>query len=473
MTGGTARAEPQRLPAGRSRLVTATLAVVAWGVFALGSVYWWAYVPLIAASAAVGIAGLCRPAPRARLPLWLVAAVVLVVVGCSLQLLPLSQPTILRLSPATDGLLRTLDLTYQRAAAKGEAVHSLSVTPGSTRLALACLVSFSLLMLGTAHMLTREAVGQLTRGLIVLGVLVAMAGALQKPFFGKTIYGFWTPFEGDGFGPFVNRNHFAGWMLMTVPLAAGYFLSRLARLPWNPKTDWHNRLLSFSSRDVAQTMLIGSAVLLMAIALVLTLSRSGLLGLVVAAVLLAALLLCRAGLRRQGIALAFLTTVLVLPITWVGVDTLEARFTARNMVGLDGRLGAWADAWRVARAFPLAGTGLNTYGTAMLFYQTSDPVHHYDAAHSDYLQLAAEGGLLVAVPAAMTLILLVITIGARTRSISEHASEYWIRMGAIAGLIAIAAQELTDFSLQIPANAVLFAVVGGIALRVPTSEKRE
>jgi O-antigen ligase len=226
-----------------------------------------------------------------------------------------------------------------------------------------------------------------------------------------------------------------------------------------------------SSRDVAQTMLIGSAALLMAIALVLTLSRSGLLGLVVAAVLLAALLLRRAAVRRQGMALAFVAAVLVLPITWVGVDTLGSRFAARNMDGLDGRLGAWADAWRVARAFPIAGTGLNTYGTAMLFYQTSDPVHHYDAAHSDYLQLAAEGGLLVALPAATAFILLVITIGARTRLVAEHASEYWIRMGAIAGLIAMAVQELTDFSLQIPANAVLFAVVGGIALRV--TDRRE
>jgi hypothetical protein len=35
------------------------------------------------------------------------------------------------------------------------------------------------------------------------------------------IYGFWQPqYRGSPFGPFVNRNHFAGWMLMVLPLAA-------------------------------------------------------------------------------------------------------------------------------------------------------------------------------------------------------------------------------------------------------------
>ena len=57
--------------------------VIAWGVFAFGSVYPWAYIPLIAASAAVGLGGLFHPAPGARIPVALVVALAAVAVACS------------------------------------------------------------------------------------------------------------------------------------------------------------------------------------------------------------------------------------------------------------------------------------------------------------------------------------------------------------------------------------------------------
>jgi hypothetical protein len=39
-----------------------------------------------------------------------------------------------------------------------------------------------------------------------------------------------------------------------------------------------------------------------------------------------------------------------------------------------------------------------------------------------------------------------------------------VRVGAVTGLAAIALQETVEFSLQMPGNAVLFAVLCGIAL---------
>ena len=440
--------------------------MIAWGVFAFGSVYPWAYIPLMAASAAVGLGGLFRPAPGARMQVALIIALAAVAVACSVQLLPVSQRTIVGLSPHTDRLLRLLDLQYMSAAQSGAAVHSLSINRKSTALALALFVSCSLLMLGTARMLTREALGRLTRGLVVIGVLLAMAGVSQKPLFGSRIYGFWTPLEGiNPFGPFVNRNHFAGWMLMMLPLTAGYLLSRLARPSPDTAPDWRKRLLWYASADANQTVLVGFAVFVMAIALVLTLSRSAIVAFVGAIGLSAVLISRDSGPRERRTALAFVALVLLMPIAWVGVDVVGSRFATRDVADLDGRLNTWADAWRIVRAFPLAGTGLNTYGTVTLFYQTTDLTHYYDAAHNDYLQLAAEGGLLVAVPAVAALTFLVLTIRSRLREISSHASEYWIRVGAMTGLLAIGVQELSDFSLQNPANAVLFSVLGGIALR--------
>jgi len=51
----------------------------------------------------------------------------------------------------------------------------------------------------------------------------------------------------------------------------------------------------------------------------------------------------------------------------------------------------------------------------------------------------------------------------RFRDDTTDPTIYWIRAGAVTGLIAIALQELVEFSLQCPGNAVLCVVLMGIA----------
>ncbi len=57
---------------------------------------------------------------------------------------------------------------------------------------------------------------------------------------------------------------------------------------------------------------------------------------------------------------------------------------------------------------------------------------------------------------------------ARHRFAQTRASGIdWLRVGAVCGIVSKAFQELVDFSLQIPANAVLFTVLCGVAIRRP------
>ena len=100
----------------------------------------------------------------------------------------------------------------------------------------------------------------------------------------------------------------------------------------------------------------------------------------------------------------------------------------------------------------------------MLFYQRHDLGEHYTAAHNDYLHLAAEGGLLVGLPVTWAIVALVRAIRSRFREKADDTETYWIRVGAVTGLIAIALQEVADFSLQIPANAFLFVLLCAIAI---------
>jgi putative inorganic carbon (HCO3(-)) transporter len=448
--------------------IAAVPALIAWGTLAFGAVYPWAYVPLMIAASCIGVAGLSRSTPRSKFPAGFAIALAVVAAAICVQLVPLSSAALAALSPDADRVLRIVDLRYAADAANDTATHAVSIDPARTLRALGFFVSCSLLILGIAQSLNRDALRKLTRSVVIVGFVAAMTGLAQNLFFGHTIYGFWTPQDGHNpFGPFVNKNHFAGWLLMALPLGAGHLIGRLARSSRPLATDWHGRLLRLSSPTFAKTVLFALALLVMSIALLLTLSRSAIVALALA-LGLAAMSVARAtGMRELTRALTVVAAIVIVPIAWVGVDAIGARFAAPDAASLNGRTDVWTDATRVVRAFPLVGSGLNTYGVISLFYQTADLGHYYDAAHNDYLQLAAEGGLLVALPAMATVALLVVTIRSRMRAVIGQGSEYWIRVGAVTGLIGVGVQEFSEFSLQLPGNAILFSVLCGVALSPP------
>ena len=214
----------------------------------------------------------------------------------------------------------------------------------------------------------------------------------------------------------------------------------------------------------------GLAVIVMGLSLVMTTSRSGISAFIVSVVLSGCVFTrgFSGRLLKSGFA-GYLALLTVCAIGWAGTDIVTARFAALDAAEFGLRTDAWSDAFRLARAFPWTGTGLNTYGTATLIHQTADPSHQFLEAHNDYLQLAAEGGLLLAMPVAVALGLFVREGTHRADETASHAS-WWIRRGAIMGLISIALQEAVDFSLQIPGNAVLFTVLAAIAIhRAPRS----
>jgi O-antigen ligase len=159
-----------------------------------------------------------------------------------------------------------------------------------------------------------------------------------------------------------------------------------------------------------------------------------------------------------------LLVLIVLLAGWVGVDSLAGRFVEVDWREWNGRRGSSLDAFATFQRHWLTGTGVNTYQFANLVYQRRDTASFQSSAHNDYAQLAAEGGLLVVIPAAICLVQLVRAVRRRLREDRASPAAYSLRVGAVASLMAIGLQETVDFSLQIPGNALLFAVVCGIAL---------
>jgi O-antigen ligase len=441
----------------------AILVLVSWGALSFGAVYPWAFAPLYAGCAVVGVMAFLRRQRRTTATdVPLAVSLMLLTIAIAVQLIPLHAETIRAISPQTDTFLQRYVLGYASSIER----HALSIEPAATMRALLATCAFALLLLGSARALTETDTVQIAKGVAILGVVMALVGIVQKAMWNGKIYGFWTPYEaGDSFGPFVNRNHFAGWMLMALPLAIGYFCARVGRAMGRVKPGWRNRIIWFSSPEASQTILFGGVALLMALALVLTMSRSGAMGLLVALVI-AGWFVTRgqSTWARRALLATFLVFVAVFVVWWVGVDRLASRFNEPGDVGLDGRLGIWADTLRIAGRYPFFGTGLNTFGTATLFYQTADLARHYAQAHNDYLQLISDGGFLICLPVGIFLAVLIWRIAGRLRR-SESDADYWIRIGAVTGILAIAFQEAVDFSLQMPGNAALLVVLLALATR--------
>jgi O-antigen ligase len=443
------------------------LCTVAWGALAFGGVYPWAYWPLAGAAVLSGTLAwlVSRAAHVAVADRALRLALAGLAVAILVQLVPLPTAFLTTISPATDDLLRRLNPAY---AAGLVSSHSLSVWPRDTAVALALYGAFAVLLLGTTRLLSVTGSRRLVEALTVLGVLIALIGVIQKPLYSGAIYGLWDLELGRmPFGPFVNRNHFAGWMIMVLPLTLALLSAGIDRGMRNLRPGWRYRVLWFSSPEASQLVLLAAAATVMALSVMLTMSRSG-----ISVFLLSLLIMGWFASRaldnrsRRVTAALGLTLLVVVVVGWAGPDALISRFASGDWGEFSNRRGAWADAVSVMQRFPLVGTGLNTYWAAALFYQQHELTHFFAQTHNDYIQIAAEGGLLLTLPA---LVCLGIFIRDIRRAMREQRGSitWWLRAGAVTSLLAIACQEAVEFSLQMPGNAALFALVCAIALHRP------
>jgi len=446
------------------------VALLAWGVLMFGAVYPWAYWPLFAGATVIGLHGTLRGQawrdPRLRRLLivvgWLIVAV-------SVQVVALPSWLVATVSPGAERFLRAFRVGYHPAE-----LRTLSLDPAATVVVLVEAGSLGVLLVGLARQLRRLALDWIVGQLMMLALAVALVGivhhALSDPD-SVLVYGFWEPLEGGSvFGPFVNRNHFAGWMLMLLPVVCAYgwaLVQRAARHRRPARVgDW---LRWVSGVDGNRVLLVWTSALVMAVGLVLTQSRSGLVAATMAMAALVYFLWRDLAGRTRLIVTTLVAVVLAGALVWSGAGTMVARFS-RAGEEAHGRLSAWQDTLRIVGDFPIAGTGLGGYRHAMLLYQTRDRERIYTQAHNDYLQLAAEGGLLVCLPAAAVVAVVAGGIRRRLSDGDRDDTTYWIRRGAVAGLLGIAAQSIVEFSLQMPANAALAVTLAAIALHRPRSD---
>lgn len=434
------------------------VALLALAAALLGAVHPWSFWPLGLASVVWAVAVICCTRPRMSSSYVLIVALLTVPVFA--QLVPLPVSALPGSTPAATAVRQTLTLGLDTGG-----LQRISVSPAFTATALGFLFVEILWAMAVSLAVGRLfTVDRFASALVFAGVALAVFALAQQATFNGKIYWFW---ESQGrqpsnyYGPFVNRNHFAGWMNLVMSLGSGLLMGRVASSSGIARRTWRDRWLWVGSPEASSTILTLSAVATMAVSLVWSLSRSGIAACAASVFVLTVAVLIRLRSGRRAVALVFVVLALVGAVSWRGVDSLASWYG--NTHTLKWRFALWVDSIQPLKDFLPYGSGLNSYGQVMLIYPQTDTTVHAQQAHNDYLQLGIEGGLLVVGPWLMAAGMLGRLVARRLRE-TQHERIWWIRMGALAGISGLAVQELTEFSLQIPAVAILLATLVGIAV---------
>lgn len=375
---------------------------------------------------------------------------------------------------------------FTKTEVRGLAVwYALSADPFETRLVafrfLALIIVMGLLLRYTS---SRGRLRALIYVVIGTGVACALFGVVRQAMQGDVL-GFLLPrlAPGQGYGQFINYNHFAFLMEMTSGLAVGLAVGEIVR-----------------RCSLRRLLMYVTAAALMWTALVLSNSRGGvfaMLGQVFFLVLMFNAVRPRRRPREQSsdmtrrlwrVGRGFLVRAVLasclLMVTFVGIMRVGGEPLAHRMGNLPrevseaetgerdntSRRDFWAATWKLIKANSVAGVGFGSYWVAVDAHYDASGNSTPQQAHNDYLELLASGGLVGVAFVVWFVAALVRQTGRCLRSKSSFRRAACL--GALAGIFGVAVHSIVDFGLHVTANALVFTTLIVIATVSILDEKQ-
>jgi len=401
------------------------------------------------------------PTPLVRPPL--LVPIALFLAFAVIQIIPVPPGLLKVLSPGTYGIYRE---TFPHEGSLPWL--TLSLYPYSTFLEIIRFIAYMGVYFLTVQIVRdKESIARVTALVLIAGTGIALLGIFQFIFWnGKLLWFRGLSQGGAPFGPYVNRNHFAGLMEMIIPVAAGMLIYLLpsVRNSQGMKTAVTD---FFTHRKVNTSILTGAAAVIMITALFLSLSRGGIIGLSLSMLFFGLMLALRNSTRKKGRTIILLFLVILFTVGWFGWGRVLERFEKIRHLDTSSefRINNWKDSLNIVAAFPLFGTGLGTYEQIYPRYKTVPTQERWEHAHNDYLEAAVELGIPVLVIALYGMGSFYVTM---FRILRRRKSLYsrLLGIGGIAGITGIVIHSFTDFNLHVGANGLYFSFLMGFAVAV-------
>jgi O-antigen ligase len=330
--------------------------------------------------------------------------------------------------------------------ALGQLVFRGTVSPYETRLDLQLLLTYAvLLFLATQLFRAADDWRGFVWFIMFFGFLVSIFGILQHLTFNGKLYWFREMrFGGVPFGPYVNRNHFAGFAELVIPLAlVPLVLGKVRR---------------------ERRFAVAVFALLPIVALFLAASRGGIVSFAAEIGVLALLLALRRARGTHVLAGGVVLILAFMLVSWLGVRQILERFSSMQSLEVTSgkRASMRHDSWRIFRDHPWAGTGLGTLPIVFPAYESLYDAKFVNHAHNDYLEMLADTGLIGGVCCASFLALLFFC-SLKQLLVTDKSFAAALHLSGLVACCGFLVHSLVDFNLHMPGNAVLFFLMAHLA----------
>jgi O-antigen ligase len=281
--------------------------------------------------------------------------------------------------------------------------------------------------------------------LLVLGFGVSLFAILQHFTFNGKLY--WVRelrYGGIPFGPYVNRNHFAGLMELLIPPGLAILVLRAER------------------RD--QLPLVTLFTLLPIGALFLSASRGGIMSFLAEMGLLALLIILRRREKKELAVAALIVILAAVLVSWLGIGRALERFASYKTLEVSEtrRVGMLHGTWRIFLDHPIAGTGLGTLQEVFPLYETVYDGLVVNHSHNDYAEALAETGVIGGLCGLAFLASLFWTAW-KTLVADREAMNLAYHAGALVACFGLLVHATVDFNFHIPSNALVFLLQAALA----------
>ena len=363
-----------------------------------------------------------------------------------LQLIPLPEPVLKAISPNTreiyiesQSAINQIDDEQLSPKAKIGS-RSISPNPWATKNELYKIVAYSLLFfLIINNVNSFKKISRILTSIVIFAFSLSLFAIIQQLTWNGKIYWFRElRYGGSPFGPYVNHNHYAGYMEMVIPLTIG---------------------LIFINKDINKKLMLGFMTIVISATVFMSLSRTGMVSLICSLVFLWLMLSSKKNPKHSFPIVSLIVICLLLFLAYIGIlsDSLNRILTLTEPDKLlqEMRPKVWKDSLYYFKDFPLFGSGLGTYENIFPKYKSFSQQAIYLYAHNDYLQALTECG-------ALGFLIILWCIITFSKTIFKYVKKEPMTICLFASVLAIAIHSFFDFNLHIPANAVIFFIIIGL-----------
>ncbi|AGF78366.1 lipid A core-O-antigen ligase-like enyme [Desulfocapsa sulfexigens DSM 10523] len=342
----------------------------------------------------------------------------------------------------------------------------LTVNQKSTLLEALRITSYAFFYILTVQLLSNSSLLKKTVKIIAgLATIIAFLAILQKFTSPDLIYWFRpVPERTQPFGPWINYNHYAGFMELLFPIVLALFFFYRPHKTTH-RTFRHNIVSIFSTPGSNIHFFLGFGAVLILASIFLSLSRGGTISATLA--LLFFLLLASKKTKNTGL---ILPTVIIggvlLAMTWFGWDSLFARFnssTTETGTLVFGRWQIWQACAPLIKDNLLSGTGFGTFVHAYPQYNIQPDSRTVGHAHNDYIELLTDGGLIGFLLSAF-FVFTILKHGFKGLTLRKDTYSIFLIIGSLSAILSILVHSIFDFNMHNGANGLYFFLLCGILI---------